>query len=120
MAKWLLLPSTKLAKLKFGIEWRAEEFTRASRRHAAAEALRRQLFHGGRLARADLDRDRQSAVGEQETLDAIEQVAAHPVDDEAIGRQQSQAGAGLDRLQGFYPGVELLLRQFVLEGADTT
>src|ERR1700675_3242248 len=46
-------------------------------------------------------------------------MSPYPVDHETIGRQQAQAGAALDGLERFDPGVELLLRQFVLESTDT-
>ena len=70
--------------------------------------------HLGGRDEADLDRHRKAAVREQEILDAAEQVAPHPVDDETVGRQQPQSGARFHGLQGLDPGVELLLRQFML------
>ena len=47
----------------------------------------------------------------------LEAVAFHPIDYEAIRREQTQQGAALHRLQRPNPRVELLLRQLRLEHA---
>jgi hypothetical protein len=45
-------------------------------------------------------------------------VIAHPVDDEMIRREQAQLIIGFDGLQRPDPGIEILLRQVALEGAQ--
>ena len=88
-------------------------------------ALERARHHDRQVVepgtRADLDRDhRRLAEAEfaQQCLDARQQVAAHPVDHEAIRGEQAQAAIGFHRLQRTHPRVELLFGQLVFERAD--
>ena len=52
-------------------------------------------------------------------LDPRQRVLAQPLDHITIGRQQLEFAVALDRLQGPHPGIELLLREFALEHAQT-
>jgi hypothetical protein len=60
-----------------------------------------------------------SAKRPNQFLDPRQGVGAEPIDDITIRRQQAQLPVALDRLQRPNPGIELLLREFALEHAQT-
>ena len=71
-------------------------------------------FSQGKL---DLDRLRQYFLGDE--LYALQEAILDPLLDETIGRKQAQRTIAALGLQGFYPGIELLRGQFLLEAVET-
>src|SRR5690606_33321915 len=52
-------------------------------------------------------------------LDATEEMLPHPIENEPVGRQQTQGVGTADDLNRLDPGIELLGREFFLQGGNT-
>ncbi len=57
--------------------------------------------------------------GSEQSMNLIEVMIAHPVENEAIGSKQSEATFIQLGLQGSQPGIEVLRRNLFLQGSET-